>query len=56
MIERHLPVASRANEMWTYVSNQLRGAALGSDTSEFCSVLEMALSIEGLECTFSRGR
>jgi class 3 adenylate cyclase len=56
MIERHLPVASRANEMWTYVSNQLRGAALGSDTSEFCSVLEMALSMEGLECTFSRGR
>jgi hypothetical protein len=52
MIERHLPVASRANEMWTYVSNQLREAALGSDTAQFCSVFEMALSIEGLECTF----
>jgi hypothetical protein len=50
MIERHLPVASRANEMWKYVSSQLREAALGGDTAEFCSVLEMALSIEGLEC------
>jgi hypothetical protein len=52
MIERHLPAASRANEMWRYVSYQLRAAALGGDTAEFCSVLEMALSIEGLECTF----
>jgi class 3 adenylate cyclase len=50
MIERHLPVASRANEMWKYVSSQLRETALGGDTAEFCSVLEMALSIEGLEC------
>jgi class 3 adenylate cyclase len=49
MIERHLPAASRANEMWRYVSNELREAALGSDTAEFSAVLEMALSIEGLE-------
>ena len=49
MIERHLPAASRANEMWRYVSNELRKAALGSDTAEFSAVLEMALSIEGLE-------
>jgi hypothetical protein len=48
-IERHLPAASRANEMWRYVSNELREAALGSDTAEFSAVLEMALSIEGLE-------
>jgi class 3 adenylate cyclase len=51
MIERHVPVASRANEMWRYVSNQLRGAALDGNMAEFCSVLEMALSIEGLEWT-----
>ena len=51
MIERHLPAASQAKEMWRYVSNQLREAALGGDTVEFCSVLEMALSIEGLEWT-----
>ena len=51
MIERHLPVASRANEMWKYVSNQLREAALGGDTVKFCSILEMALSLEGLEWT-----
>jgi hypothetical protein len=50
MIDRHLPVASRANEMWRYVSSQLREAALGSDTAEFSAVLEMALSTEGLEC------
>ena len=49
MIERHLPVPSRAGEMWGYVSNELRKAALGGDTAEFSSVLEMALSIEGLE-------
>jgi hypothetical protein len=49
MIERHLPVPSRAGEMWGYVSNELREAALGGDTAEFFSVLEMALSIEGLE-------
>ena len=49
MIERHLPAASRAKEMWRYVSNELREAALGSDTAEFSAVLEMALSIEGLE-------
>jgi SAM domain (Sterile alpha motif) len=49
MIERHLPAASRANEMWRYVSNELRKAALGGDTAEFSAALEMALSIEGLE-------
>ena len=49
MIERHLPAASRAKEMWRYVSNELRKAALGGDTAEFSAVLEMALSIEGLE-------
>ena len=49
MIERHLPAASRAKEMWTYVSNELRKATLGNDTAEFSAVLEMALSIEGLE-------
>ena len=49
MVERHLPAASRAKEMWRYVSNELREAALGSDTAEFSAVLEMALSIEGLE-------
>jgi hypothetical protein len=52
MIERYLPVASRANEMWRYVSNELREAALGSDIVKFSSILEMALSIEGLECAF----
>jgi hypothetical protein len=51
MIERHLPAASQAKEMRRYVSNQLREAALGGDTVEFCSVLEMALSLEGLEWT-----
>ena len=51
MIERHLLAASQAKEMWRYVSNQLREAALGGDTAEFCSVLEMALSLEGLEWT-----
>jgi hypothetical protein len=35
--------------MWGYVSNELREAALGGDTADFFSVLEMALSIEGLE-------
>jgi hypothetical protein len=49
MIERQLSATSRANEMWRYVSNELRKAALGSDTAEFSAVLEMALSIEGLE-------
>ena len=49
MIERHLPAASRAKEMWRYVSDELLEASLGSDTAEFSSVLEMALSIEGLE-------
>ena len=49
MIERHVPAASRTKEMWRYVSNELRKAALGSDTAEFSAVLEMALSIEGLE-------
>ena len=49
MIERHLPAASRAKEMWRYISDELREASLGSDTAEFCSVLEMALSIEGVE-------
>jgi hypothetical protein len=52
MIEGHLPVASRTNEMWKYVSSQLREAALGGDTAEFCPILEMALSIDGLECAF----
>jgi class 3 adenylate cyclase len=33
----------------SHVSDELRQASLGSDTAEFSSVLEMALSIEGLE-------
>jgi class 3 adenylate cyclase len=41
--------SSRAKEMWRYVSNELRKAALGGDTAEFSAVLEMALSIEGLQ-------
>ena len=49
MIERHLPAASRAKEMWRYVSNELRRAALGGDAAEFSAVLQTALSIEGLE-------
>ena len=49
LIERHLPAASRAKEMWRYVSDELRRAALGRDAAEFSSVLEMALSLEGLE-------
>jgi hypothetical protein len=52
MIERYLPVGSRANEMWRYVSNEIREAALGSDILKFSSILEMALSIEGLEYAF----
>jgi len=35
--------------MWRYVSHELRGAALGDDAADFSSVLEMALSLEGLE-------
>jgi class 3 adenylate cyclase len=48
-IERHLPAESRAKEMWMYVSNELRQAALGRGTAEFSSLLEMSLSLEGLE-------
>jgi len=49
LIERHLQGDSRAKEMWRYVSHELRGAALGDDAADFSSVLEMALSLEGLE-------
>jgi hypothetical protein len=48
-IERHLPAESRAKEMWMYVSNELRQTALGRGTAEFSSLLEMSLSLEGLE-------
>jgi SAM domain (Sterile alpha motif) len=50
LIERDLQGDSRAKEMWSYVSNELRRAALGGDMAELPSVLEMALSLEGLEC------
>jgi class 3 adenylate cyclase len=49
LIERHLPAESRAKEMWMYVSNELRQAALGHSIAEFSSLLEMSLSLEGLE-------
>jgi class 3 adenylate cyclase len=49
LIEQHLPAASRAKDMWRYVSDELRRAALGRDAAEFSSVMEMALSLEGLE-------
>jgi len=49
VIERHVQGDSRAKEMWSYVSNELRRAALGGDMAELPSVLEMALSLEGLE-------
>ena len=49
LIERHLQGESRAKEMWMYVSKELQEAALGGDMAEFSSVLEMALSLEGLE-------
>jgi len=49
LIERHLREDTRAKDMWRYVSNELRRAALGGDMADFSSVLEMALSLEGLE-------
>jgi hypothetical protein len=49
LIERLLQSGSRTKEMWTYVSNELREAALADDTEKFSSVLEMALSLEGLQ-------
>jgi len=49
LIERLLQGGSRTKEMWTYVSNELREAALADDTEKFSSVLEMALSLEGLQ-------
>ena len=49
LIERHLQGGARAKEMWMYVSNELREASVGDDTVKFSSVLEMALSLEGLE-------
>jgi hypothetical protein len=35
--------------MWMHVSKELQEAVLADDTAEFSSVLEMALSLEGLE-------
>jgi hypothetical protein len=35
--------------MWGYVSKELQEAVLADDTAEFSLVLEMALSLEGLE-------
>jgi len=49
LIERHLREDTRAKDMWRYVSNELRRAALGGEMADFSSVLEMALSLEGLE-------
>jgi hypothetical protein len=49
LIERHLQGGARAKEMWRYVSNELRETAVGDDTVKFSSVLEIALSLEGLE-------
>ena len=49
LIERHLQGESRAKEMWMHVSKELQEAVLADDTAEFSSVLEMALSLEGLE-------
>lgn len=51
LIEGHLQGDSRAKEMWRYVSNELRQAALGGDMAAFSSLLEMAFSLEGLEGT-----
>jgi hypothetical protein len=51
LIERHLQGGARAKEMWRYVSNELRETAVGDDTVKFSSVLEIALSLEGLEWT-----
>ena len=49
LIERHLQGESRAKEMWMHVSKELQEAGvLADDTAEFSSVLEMALSLEGL--------
>ena len=49
LIERHLQGESRVKEMWMHVSKELQEAVLADDTAEFSSVLEMALSLEGLE-------
>jgi class 3 adenylate cyclase len=49
LIERHLQGEARAKKMWRYVSKELREAVLADDMAEFSSVLEMALSLEGLE-------
>jgi hypothetical protein len=39
MIERRVPAASRANEMWRYAWNQIREAALGGDMRDSASRL-----------------
>ena len=49
MVERHLPAASRAKEMWRYVSTNFGKPRLAATRREFSAVLEMVLSIEGLQ-------
>jgi hypothetical protein len=49
LVERHLTAESRVKEMWRYVSSELGEAARGNDLAKFSSVLQMALSLEGLE-------
>ncbi len=49
VIERHLQGESRAKELWRYVSKELQEAVVADDTAGFSSILEMALSLEGLE-------
>ena len=50
LIERHLPQHFRAKPTWRYVAARLAEGAHGGDTVDVAVPLQIARSLEGVEC------
>jgi hypothetical protein len=50
LIERHLPMQTRAKPTWRYVREKLAEAARSGNTTDVVAALQIALHLEGVEC------
>jgi hypothetical protein len=50
LIERHLPMQTRAKPTWRYVRERLAEAARSGNTTDVVVALQIALHLEGVEC------
>ena len=50
LIERHLPMQTRAKPTWRHVREKLAEAARSGNTTNVVAALQIALHLEGVQC------